>query len=219
MKRELKVTSDGSKTLYMENWDECYHSVHGALNESMHVFIKNGLNEFHSSSLNILEFGFGTGLNALLTLAERGGKLVNYTALEKFPLNETEWSSVAYGRTEAEQHSFAEIHRAKWNTPVEVEPGFVLKKMETGFEEVELDAQSFDLIYYDAFAPSAQPELWTIELFEKCYNALKPGGFLVTYCAKGQVKRNMKAAGFEVVALPGPPMKREMTKATRPLYG
>lgn len=216
MKRELKVTSDGSKTLYMENWDECYHSVHGALNESMHVFIKNGLNEVEADSLHILEFGFGTGLNALLTLSERGGRSIQYTALEKYPLSEEEWNAVAYGRTSEERVAFASIHQADWNAPVEIESGFVLKKVETGFEEVEFEPNSVDLIYYDAFAPSAQPELWTTELFTKCFQTLKPGGFLVTYCAKGQVKRNMKEVGFEVMALPGPPMKREMTKATKP---
>lgn len=219
MKRELRVTSDGSKTLYIRQFDEFYHSVHGALNESMHVFINNGLNAVDAHQLSILEFGMGTGLNALLTygIANDSKREIEYTTLEKYPLSKDEWSLVEYGDSELEKVAFEEIHNAEWNQKVELSPYFILNKIETAFEEFEPEENSFDLIYYDAFAPSAQPELWDVPIFKLCLKALKPGGFLVTYCANGQAKRNMKAAGFIVKALPGPPKKREMTKATKPL--
>lgn len=217
MKRELRTTSDGSRTLYVEHWDEHYHSVHGAVQESMHVFILHGFRSVEVNPVSILEFGFGTGLNALLTLleAETEGRSVRYTAMEAYPLTEEEWRSVEYGNEPDAREPFELLHTAEWETTAELSPAFSLFKTRIDFLNASFSPGSFDLIYFDAFAPSAQPELWETEVFEKCYEWLKDGGELVTYCAKGQVKRNMRAAGFEILRLPGPPGKREMTKAVK----
>ncbi|GAB5557655.1 MAG: tRNA (5-methylaminomethyl-2-thiouridine)(34)-methyltransferase MnmD [Schleiferiaceae bacterium] len=223
MKREVRETKDGSKTLYIEALDEHYHSFHGALQESLHVFIKYGLHDSTAQPLRILEVGLGTGLNALLTCVEsivnyKGEREISYVSLEAYPLIEEEWKATEYeGISDLAEGAtlYEEIHTSPWEQPVELTPGFTLTKHKTKLQDFET-SQRFDLIYYDAFAPSAQPELWTEEVFEKLYAMTAPGGFLVTYCAKGQVKRNMKAAGFTVEALPGPPGKREMTRATKP---
>lgn len=223
MKREVRETKDGSKTLYIEALDEHYHSFHGALQESLHVFIKYGLHDSTAQPLRILEVGLGTGLNALLTCVEsivnyKGEREISYDSLEAYPLIEEEWKATEYeGISDLAEGAtlYEKIHTSPWEQPVELAPGFALTKHKTKLQDFET-SQYFDLIYYDAFAPSAQPELWTEEVFEKLYAMTAPGGFLVTYCAKGQVKRNMKAAGFTVEALPGPPGKREMTRATKP---
>ncbi len=223
MKREVRETKDGSKTLYIEALDEHYHSFHGALQESLHVFINYGLYDCTAQPLRILEVGLGTGLNALLTCVEsivndKGEREISYDSLEAYPLIEEEWKATGYEDIFDLAEGailYEKIHISPWGQPVELAPGFTLTKHKTKWQDFET-AQHFDLIYYDAFAPSAQPELWTEEVFEKLYRMTAPGGFLVTYCAKGQVKRNMKAAGFAVEALPGPPGKREMTRATKP---
>lgn len=217
MKREIRTTRDGTKTLYVAHWDEFYHSVHGAHQESMHVFIKSGLDRCDADSIRILEFGLGTGLNAWLT-AIHSTKRIQYTALEAFPLQEEEWTALDYPSLYPEHASlFREIHHAPWGVFHSIATHFTIKKLVSDIRTWTPGELQFDLIFYDAFAPSAQPELWTTEVFSHCLNALVPGGRLVTYCAKGDVKRNMKAAGFQVKALPGPPGKREMTQATKPL--
>lgn len=219
MKREIRTTSDGSKTLYVSHWDECYHSVHGAHQESMHVFIDKGLNAVKAHSIRIVEYGFGTGLNALLSVlaCENSKRFIHYTGLEKYPVSKEEWNAVEYGRNRHEIELFTQLHEAEWNRDVPLNPFFTLHKIETDFATAPIEDASIDLIYYDAFAPSAQPELWTEEAFKRCFDSLKPGGILVTYCAKGQVKRNMKSVGFQIEALPGPPGKREMTRAVKPI--
>ena len=214
---KLVVTGDGSDSLYNEKFDQHYHSLHGALQESMHVFINAGLKYKQASitDISILEIGFGTGLNTLLTLLEAPSSKINYTAIEKFPLSDDIIEQLNYAsviNNVNSKESFSKIHAASWNTVHSVTDLFLFKKVELDFENIDFNSE-FDVIYYDAFAPNAQPELWTIAIFTKMYNALKSDGILVTYCAKGEVKRNLKAAGFEIEALPGPIGKREMTRA------
>lgn len=214
---KLVVTGDGSDSLYNEKFDQHYHSLHGALQESMHVFINAGLKykQTTHTDISILEIGFGTGLNTLLTLQEAPSSKINYTAIEKFPLSadiieQLNYASVINNINSKE--SFRKIHAASWNAVHSINDLFLFKKVELDFENIDFNSE-FDIIYYDAFAPNAQPELWTIAIFTKMYNALKSNGILVTYCAKGEVKRNLKAVGFEIEALPGPIGKREMTRA------
>lgn len=219
MQRELRTTADGSQTIFVPHWDEHYHSVHGAVQESKHVFIANGLAHFATApKLEILEMGFGTGLNALLTcLMQPDHQKITYTALEAFPVEDSLWQALQYGQLLAANALFTQLHQSVWEIPAAITPHFQLLKLHTSIENFIPKYSRFDLIYYDAFAPSAQPELWTETVFHKLFEALKPGGILVTYCAKGQVKRNLKSVGFVVEALPGPPGKREMTRASKPI--
>lgn len=220
MKRVIRDTADGSKTIFVEALDEHYHSIHGALAESRHVFIQSGLNSFESQDVSILEIGFGTGLNAITTL-ERNEVLkknIRYTGVEAYPVDTSDFSQLKYSKLDLDKvvlPYLEKIHETPWEVFQEINPNFQLKKEDKKFQDIEA-LEEFDLIYFDAFAPSAQPELWTEAIFEKMFTALKPNGLLVTYCAKGQVKRNMKAVGFTVERLPGPPGKREMTRATKP---
>jgi tRNA U34 5-methylaminomethyl-2-thiouridine-forming methyltransferase MnmC len=221
MKRELRRTRDGSHTLFVPTLNEHYHSIHGALQESLHVFVEAGLRARNEQKPAILEVGFGTGLNAWLTAIEAAntGLEVAYTALEKYPLIQTETAALGYGEIEGyEDHCklFQELHKCNWEVMQPLTGNFSLCKKKVDLHDFETTTV-FDLIYFDAFAPDAQPDLWAVPVFEKMFAHLAPGGTLVTYCAKGQVKRNMKAAGFGVAALPGPPGKREMTRATKPI--
>ena len=221
MKRIIKTTADGSKTIFVEELNEHYHSVHGALAESRHVFINAGFLPVGDEKLHILELGFGTGLNVLTTLEanQKAGRNVFYTAVEAYPVKAIELAQLNYAALGLPDEVSAlnnKIHQTPWEEWQEITPNFKLLKQQKKFQEI-IDKQLYHLIYFDAFAPEKQPELWTVEIFEKMYKALKPGGVLVTYCAKGQVKRNMKAAGFLVQGIPGPPGKREMTRATKPL--
>ncbi len=212
----LVTTSDGSPTLLNEELEEHYHSRHGAIRESQHVFIDAGLKAVTvQGCVNILEIGLGTGLNAFLTFLEK--KEVMYTALEAFPLDESITNALNYPallNADAANDVFRNIHSSDWGRVITLSSTFELKKIKGKVQDTELD-QAFHLIYFDAFAPGVQPELWTKEIFDKMFAALLPGGILVTYCAKGEVKRNMKAAGFTIEALQGPPGKREMTRAKR----
>lgn len=218
--REFRVTADGSPTLYVAHFDEHYHSVHGARQESMHVFINAGLMywvEKGHTQISILEVGLGTALNALLTIeaAQTLNLSIDYRALEAYPLSEEEINLLSFTDNPESQNWFRQIHHASWNQWNEISEQLSLFKQKVFLEDFEPDSEKYDLIYFDAFAPSAQPELWSEEVFAKMYHALKPGGILVTYCAKGVVKRAMKAVGFSVQALPGPPGKREMTRAVK----
>lgn len=225
MKRHLVQTKDNSYTLFVPELDEHYHSVHGAVQESQHVFIQAGLVELaaQKKELSILEIGFGTGLNALLSClsADKLDVAIQYTGLEKYPVKEEEWAKLDYASKLPTIYEpapnevlqlFESMHQAPWEAPVALSPRFELLKRQMDFQDFE-SSQSFDLIYYDAFAPSAQPELWTTALFTKMYAALKPKGLLTTYCVKGYVRRNMQASGFDVEKIPGPPGKREMARA------
>ena len=219
MKRELRQTADGSSTLFVPELQEHYHSINGAVQESTHIFIGYGCKEISKADINILEIGFGTGLNAWLTAleAETSQKRFTYTSLEKFPLTREEIDLLNYPKlaeTPFSAELFKRIHDAEWGENIELTPHFTLQKMESDVQTYT-PTQTFDIIYFDAFAPAVQPELWTEEIFQKMYNALNHGGILVTYCAQGQVKRNMKAAGFRIERLPGPPGKREITRAVK----
>jgi len=217
MTHELIKTSDGSTSLYIPQLDETYHSVHGALQETQHVFIKNGLQLFEQQSISILEIGFGTGLNALVTYKEHKVLQLNihYETVEAYPLSWDEASQMNFPQmlnAPALLPVFEQMHRYEWNKLITLSPSFSFKKRLQRFETIN-DADTFDLIYFDAFGAQVQPELWQEAIFQQMYAALKQGGYLVTYAAKGSVRRAMQACGFMVERLPGPPMKREMLRA------
>ena len=219
----LKIieTSDGSTSFYNEELDETYHSRHGAMQESLHVFIGAGLIPLQKQQkeISILEMGFGTGLNAWLT-AIKGADLnlkISYTTLEAFPITNKQIEKLNYpewGKSEAEKEIFSKIHNVPWEEFNDINKHFRIKKLKINFEDFYAN-QKFDLIYFDAFGPDTQPELWSDEIFKKMYQALKPGGTLVTYSVKGSVRRAMKSVGFEVGKIPGPPGKREMSRAVK----
>ncbi len=219
LKHQITTTGDGSKTIFLPDLQEHYHSIHGAVNESKHVFIKHGLELFRETSLDVLEIGFGTGLNALLTCLicpERQLK-VNYTGIEKFPIAPQEVQDMNYCQSIDNtncQSIYKALHECPWHTPYAVSGDFTLTKKQMLFQNIE-DINAFDLIYYDAFGARVQPELWTADMFQRMYNALKPKGVLVTYSAKGSVRRAMLQVGFSVEKLPGPPGKREMLRAIK----
>lgn len=218
MKVEIKQTNDGSNTLFVPEMNEHYHSIHGALQESQHVFIKHGLLPAlaEHKDLRVLEVGFGTGLNAILTLqaALSYDATMYYDTLEKYPLAPEVVKGLHFENFILNPELldyFYQLHAAPWNQPVAIAPNFTFRKQETDLATHSFPENEYDLIYFDAFAPEKQPELWTDEIFKKLAGALKPGGMLVSYCAKGSFKRSLKASGLEVKALPGPPGKREMT--------
>lgn len=223
MKVEVKQTNDGSNTLFVPELNEHYHSVHGALQEALHVFIKHGLEPVIANAtapVKLLEIGFGTGLNAILTLqtflAQKHS--VVYDSLEKYPLPEEMVAQLHFENFILNPELldyFKKLHAAPWNVEIPVTPNFRLQKLEADLQKFTFPDNTYDLIYFDAFAPEKQPELWTETIFQKMSNALKPGGVLVSYCAKGSFKRSLKAAGLQVEALPGPPGKREMTRARK----
>ena len=220
MKIEIVKTADGSHSLFNAELNEHYHSIHGALQESKHVFIEAGLNfcfERSESEISILEIGFGTGLNALLTCikAEMKNRKVEYDSLEAFPLGKNISDELNYGELLGEQKVFEKLHSSNWDCSEKISPCFILNKISTSVQ-CFVPYKKYDLIYFDAFAPNKQPEMWTKEIFEKVFSLLNPNGILVTYCAKGEVKRNLKAAGFKIESLPGPKGKREMTRAIKP---
>lgn len=216
---KIEQTTDGSLTVLDVNSGSTYHSRHGALTESMHVFITTGLRPIlteRSGRIRILEMGFGTGLNALLTAQtiKNTSTLAEYHALEAYPLSDAVWREIVAHQT-IDKDLFNAIHEAVWNRPVDISPHFNLAKHHMRLQEFE-NVEAFDLIYYDAFEPNAQPELWTVEVFQKLFELTAASGVLVTYCAKGDVRRAMQTAGYRVERLPGPPFKREMLRATRP---
>lgn len=221
MKRQLFITDDGSHSLRIENTDETYHSVFGAINESKHIFINSGFQTavLGKSRLDILEVGFGTGLNALLTLLESRNSVaqIHYLAIEPYPLARDEYQRLNYceqiGCMESE--AFSSMHDAADNDQVEIRDNFVFRKMLLSFEYCILPPETFDLVYFDAFAPDFQPELWTDNVFEKLFLAMKTGSLLLTYSSKGSVRRAMERAGFRVERIPGPVGKREISRAIK----
>lgn len=220
MERILQATSDGSHTIAIPELQVTYHSKHGAIQESMHVFIDAGLRQTLtnvSERLQILEIGFGTGLNALLTLLEAPNRLIRYESLEAYPLQAELASSLNYGtllpNTTATQ-LLGNFHRAPWEEPVSITPEFTLLKRQMQLQDFT-SQERYHMVYFDAFAPTAQPELWTTQVFTNIYKHLLPRGILVTYCSKGIVRRAMQHAGFNVEKIPGPPGKREMVRAIK----
>lgn len=231
MKRKIITTADGSKTIHIEDWNEQYHSIHGALQEAEHVFIKHGLhhtlnlqkgNDKSPKQLSLLEIGFGTGLNAYLTFleAEKNQVTVHYEGIEAYPVSIEEIEQLNYSNLKhnPSEAIFKQLHLTPWETKLNLTPFFELKKRQQFFKDIT-DIEAFNLIYFDAFGARVQPELWTEAVFCIMFKALKPQGTLVTYAAKGSVRRAMQAVGFKVERLPGPPGKREMLRATKPLDG
>jgi tRNA U34 5-methylaminomethyl-2-thiouridine-forming methyltransferase MnmC len=220
MQREIQLTADGSHTLSIPEMNVTYHSHHGAIGESMHVYINAGLQPFLTKTqdhpIHIFEMGLGTGLNALLTLqkAIECKQPIHYTAIELFPLTNTEITQINYGHILKMQEDFLKIHYCEWEKDNCINEFFTLKKMKVSLSD-PINAESANCIYFDAFSPTVQPELWTKEIFEKMNHALAPGGSLVTYCSKSEVRRNMMAAGFTVTKIPGPWGKREMVRAQK----
>lgn len=215
------ISDDGSHTIEIPDSGITYHSRRGAVQESLHVFIEAGLNYVlnrtgQPQTLHIFEMGFGTGLNAFLTAipTTEAGIPIHYTAVETHPLSLEEVALLNYSETLGHKELFQKLHEAYWNDAVHINDFFTLEKRRTTLAEFDTD-QKFDLFYFDAFAPSAQPELWTKEIFEKLFYQMAPGGVLVTYCSKGDARRAMIAAGFTVKKLPGPPGKREMLRAEK----
>lgn len=221
MKRTLLKTGDGSYTLHIPEWDEQYHSKHGAIAEALHVFIKEGLyhwfSENKSEEISILEIGFGTGLNAFLTFleTEKNSFNVDYTGIEAYPLKVGEIEKLNYtSLLNAAEEKFLQLHQIPWEGKSTISKTFQLTKQQKFFSEIEIE-NSFNLIYFDAFGIRVQPELWTEAIFQKMFIALKPKGVLVTYAANGNARRAMQAVGFKVERLAGPPGKKEMLRGTK----
>ena len=222
MKRSIITTSDGSKTIQIEGWNEQYHSIHGALQEAKHVYINAGLKTFlerqpKQNALTVLEIGFGTGLNALLTALEslNISQEIYYHGIEAYPVEAEELHALGYHTLIGSDPSiFQNIHNCSWHETHKILPHFSIVKRQAFFSDIA-EVNAFDVIYFDAFGPRVQPNLWIESIFKKMYEALRPNGLLVTYCAKGSVRRCMQAVGFEVERLPGPPGKREMLRAIK----
>ena len=219
MKREIIITSDGSSTIHLPEWDEQYHSKHGAIQEAKHVFIKSGLSLFSNKNISILEIGFGTGLNSFITFLEapKFNLDINYVGVEAYPVANEEIEKLNYvSELNANnfENTFRQMHQQQWEIKNEITTNFTLTKRKQFFNEIN-DEHTFDLLYFDAFGARVQPELWTENIFKLMHNALKDGGVLVTYSAKGSVRRAMQSVGFKVERLPGPPGKREMLRATK----
>lgn len=219
MERKIVRTADGSLTLQLPAWQEQYHSLHGAVQEAYHVFIHQGLHSLQKQEIALLELGFGTGLNALITFLEGGQRnlTISYTGLEAFPVTRAEWEALDYGSRFPQPEApevFQALHQAPWEVECPVSDRFMLCKRQLDFRDLN-QTNAFDLVFFDAFGARVQPELWTEDVFARVYAATRPGGCLVTYAAKGSVRRAMQAVGFRVERLPGPPGKREMLRAWR----
>ncbi len=217
----MLTTDDGSTTLHIAEWNEQYHSKHGAINEAIHVFINAGLHNWllknKAPSISILEIGFGTGLNALLSLLDtkKNNIKVNYTSIEAYPLEEKEIALLNYAsELGISTELFLKLHKTPWESKEQITSNFNLHKQKKFFSEID-DIGLYDLIYFDAFGIRVQPELWTEDIFNRMFNALKPNGILVTYAANGNARRAMKTVGFEVEKIPGPVGKREMLRAIK----
>lgn len=215
----IESTADGSDTLFVPSLNEHYHSVNGAIQESMHVYIESGLKQCSKEIINVLEIGFGTGLNAFLTLREANEtKNIHYTGIELYPLSEQIISNLNYTKdlNPIEQDLFNRLHQTEWNREIEITSCFNLKKIQTDFSKLDFSLNTtIDLIYFDAFAPEKQKEMWSQNLFDFLYTYTNSGGILTTYCAKGVVRRMLQQAGYIVERLQGPPGKREMLRAIK----
>lgn len=216
---QIEPTADGSRTLFVPELNEHYHSVKGALTESEHIFIRTGLRHCTRRDARVLEIGFGTGLNAFLTLLEAGktGRHIHYTTIERYPLDDNIIKELRYPELIAPEQAdlFQELHQTEWNVPQEITPYFTLLKIEGDFTRSVFEGD-YDVVYFDAFAPEKQPEMWSQPLFDYLYTVMNEDGILTTYCAKGSVRRMLQTAGFTVERLPGPPEgKREILRATK----
>ena len=239
MKRKIITTSDGSKTIQIEDWNEQYHSIHGAIQEANHVFLKHGLlffsesiwnsecsserqldrnNDIKTKTIAILEIGFGTGLNAFLTLieADKQDQPISYLGVEAYPVATDEIKQLNYVELISENYTgiFEKMHSVTWEAAHQITSNFQLEKQQKFFQDIRTK-NAFNIIYFDAFGARVQPDLWTEDIFKIMFEALKDNGILVTYSAKGSVRRAMLAVGFTVERLPGPPGKREMLRAQK----
>ena len=218
MERKIEITQDGSHTLYLPDMDEHFHSTHGAIQESMHVFIENGLKQSAKKELVIFEVGFGTGLNALLTLKHQANKSIRYFSIEKYPLSEDEFKQLNFCQLIDENLSkpFQKMHQCAWDELVEIAPGFQLHKVNGDLGEISLEKLPlFDLVYFDAFAPGKQPEMWREEILAKVAAQTGSEGIFSTYTAKGDVRRALIKHGFKMEKRPGPPGKKEILFGTK----
>ncbi|XOV67916.1 MAG: tRNA (5-methylaminomethyl-2-thiouridine)(34)-methyltransferase MnmD [Fluviicola sp.] len=218
MKREITKTADGSTTIYIPEMDENYHSHHGAIQEAKHVFLNYGIESLKQDEISVFEMGFGTGLNALLTLdyALKNEKKINYIGIEAYPVEKEMIGDLNYLDEIGEKYAevFEKMHAIPWGESVDL-GDFQLTKIHERIEDYQPKSNSVDIVYFDAFGPRAQGDMWELPVLEKMAKMIKPGGILVTYCAQGQFKRHLKSLGFEIERLPGPPGKREMTRATK----
>jgi len=223
LRREIITTDDGSKTIHIPDWNEQYHSTHGAIQEAIHVYIKHGLTFFstsegykNSSEISILEIGFGTGLNAFLTAikAKDLNLNCNYVGVEGYPIIKEELDALNYTKILKYTSIFNAIHASTWETKCAITKHFKLQKQEKQFLDITEDNQ-FDVVYFDAFGPRVQPELWTENVFKIIYKTMKQNGVMVTYCAQGHARRAMMSVGFVVTKLEGPPGKRHMLRAVK----
>lgn len=213
----LEKTADGSHTFFVPELDEHYHSTNGALTESKHVFINVGLNQTGKNDISILEIGFGTGLNAILSYLEAKSKniCIYYTTIELYPVDKTWIEQLNFpGEIGINSAIFESLHSCEWDKDICIDSFFTIHKIKGDLTKKRFDRQ-FDLIYFDAFAPEKQPEMWTPEIFSHLFEQTNPDGILTTYCAKGAVRRMLQAAGYVTERLPGPPGKREMLRARR----
>lgn len=218
MKRKVITTSDGSTSIEMEEWGETYHSIHGAIQEARHVYIERGFDKIDKPVIKVLEMGFGTGLNAFLTLVEarKKDKKVEYHSIEAFPVTEEESSVLDFSAlydTKEDELLFKQMHQCSWDESNAITPDFILHKIHSTFEEAVVNQCFFDVVYFDVFGYQFQPDLWSVEIFQKVYDALDDTGVLVTYACRGPIKRAMKEVGFTTEKVEGPPGKREMLVA------
>jgi tRNA U34 5-methylaminomethyl-2-thiouridine-forming methyltransferase MnmC len=219
LKREIITTNDGSTTIHLPELNESYHSKHGAIQEAYHVFIKNGLSLFEGKSVSILEIGFGTGLNSFITYleAQKSNQTIDYVGVEAYPVAVEEALQMNYVKelnANQEADIFKDMHEAVWEEKVAISDDFSLTKRQQLFQDIN-DEDAYNLIYFDAFGFRVQPELWSLEVFQKMYNALKINGVIVTYACRSSIKNAMIECGFKVEKLPGAPGKREMLRAKK----
>lgn len=218
LKREIIRTNDGSTTIHLPEWDESYHSKHGAIQEACHVFIKNGMSLFEGKPIIVLEIGFGTGLNCFITYLEskKNNQTIDYVGVEAYPVQMDEAMQMNYpNEIDASESSiFKQMHECSWEFKNKLSTTFTLTKRKQFFQNIQDDA-TFDLIYFDAFGYRVQPELWSEAIFSAMFKALQPSGVLVTYACRTSIKNAMISAGFSVEKLPGAPGKREMLRATK----
>lgn len=218
LKREIKLTEDGSHTLFVPELNEHYHSTHGAIQEAIHVYIEAGLRFSGNNPIHILEIGFGTGLNAYLSLveAEQEHRQVVYHTLERFPVEEEQIKVLNYPEQIDfnQKNLFYKLHQIEWDKLCKITNHFSIQKIRGDLRNYNFN-EKYNLIYFDAFAPDIQPDLWEQDIFKKLYHCTSPDAILVTYCSKGIVKRALRSAGFQVKRLPGPPGKHHILRATK----
>jgi len=216
MKRSIITTKDGYHSIFIEEMNETYHSIHGSIIESQHIYINNGIKKISKRKISVLEVGFGTGLNTILTLKNSSRKNIYYITLEPFPLNSNIYNKLNFhNHLDIDKNTFQKIHKVDWEKDVEISDNFTLHKTRSRIQDL-ITKKKFDIIYFDAFAPKKQPSIWEDKILRKCYLLLKNNGFLITYCANGEIKRRLYNNGFNIEALQGPPGgKRSITKANQ----